>query len=260
MLDFSPPAWHTGFMTQNSQPVKKHKGRSPSYPGISLDAAIEKAQVVYQQQNKHFGPVAAINAAWGYAPKSGPGTVALAALKKFDLLEDEGVAAQRKARLTELARLILLKPAGEERQQAIREAALRPPIHAELWEKYGGNLPADDNLRYELVGERGFTESGATEFLAEFRRTIEFAQLDNSVTVTSMGRSATLQPAAAKWTAQSLSTGAGPPALQIPLARGGVVTLSASRLVTDAEWAKVEGFVTGSKDAFVEDAHGDNED
>jgi hypothetical protein len=105
----------------------------------------------------------------------------VAALKKFGLLEDQGSGDKRQARLTPLALQIVLdeRPDSEERRAAIREAALNPTIHAELWDEFGGSLPSDVNLRYKLRGERGFTDSAANELIEEFRRTIAFAGLED---------------------------------------------------------------------------------
>jgi hypothetical protein len=164
---------------QTPEERRKPKGRSPSYPGIGLGEAVEKAAVLYQKEGRHAAPTDVITTHWGYKPKTGPGLVAVAALKKFGLLEDEGGNGSRRARLTPLALSIVLdEPDSPERQQLVREAALTPPIHAELWSDFGGRLPSDQNLRRTLVLERGFTDSGAHQFIRQFKNTILFAALD----------------------------------------------------------------------------------
>ena len=50
------------------------------------------------------------------------------------------------------------------REKAIREAALAPTIHQELWEEYNGNIPSDATLRIELRKKK-FTESAIEEFI-----------------------------------------------------------------------------------------------
>jgi hypothetical protein len=171
---------------KQQEPSRKKKGRSPSYPGISLGTAIERASKVYDVERTHPAPLDALLKHWDYAPKSGPGLITIAALKKFGLLQDEGSGASRKAKLTDLALRIIQdkRESSDERAAAVRQAALSPPIHAELWEKFGGQLPSDDNLRFELVRERSFTETGATEFIQEFKSTIDFAKLGESDSVT----------------------------------------------------------------------------
>lgn len=155
------------------------RARSPNYPGIALGEAIERARVLYHKEGKHAAPVAAAYRDLGYSPGSGQGGVVLAALKKFGLIDDTGSGNARTVRLTELALKIILdeRPESSERLAAIQSAALTPPIHAELWQQYSPSLPSDETLLFRLQTEKGFTRSGAIEFLREFKDTIEFARL-----------------------------------------------------------------------------------
>ena len=165
----------------------KRKHRSPAYPGIDLREALAKAEVIRRMEGKNPAPVSAVLEHWGYKPRSGQGKVALSALIKFGLLEDEGSGENRKVRLTPLALKILLddRPESPERLEAIRTAALMPAIHKELWGKYQGSLPSDANLRYYLRTERGFQDEAADLFIKQFRSTLAFAQLlDSSVSGT----------------------------------------------------------------------------
>jgi hypothetical protein len=168
-------------MSDTSAAAKRRKGRSPSYPGISLPAAIERARMLYGLEGRHWAPVATILEHWGYAPKSGGGAVTLAALKKFGLMEDEGSGEDRRARLTDLAWQIVHDPNPG---QAIRRAALMPPIYNELWQEIQatGGVLSDQNLRWKLK-QRGFTDNGADEFVPPFRDTVAFANLSVSGTI-----------------------------------------------------------------------------
>src|SRR5207244_2704806 len=97
---------------------------------------------------------------------SGAGGVVLAALKKYGLITDDGSGANRRARLTDTALTILLDDVGSSTRQAvIREAALKPAIHQEVWSKYAGSLPSDQSLRMWLIRDKAFTPSGADEFI-----------------------------------------------------------------------------------------------
>lgn len=155
----------------------RRRERSPSYPGISLQVAVGRAKQLYEAERRHAAPVEAVTKAWGYTNSgSGSATVTLAALKKFGLLDEERSEGERILRLSDLALDILLNP---EPEAALRQAALMPAIHKEMWEKYRANLPSADTLRWQLV-KRGFTESGAQDFLKVYRDTIAFAQLDAS--------------------------------------------------------------------------------
>ncbi len=73
---------------------RKKKGRSPSYPGTSLEVAVRRAQVLYDEERQHAVPMATVTSHWGFrSPSTGPASVAYAALKKFGLLEEEGHGA-----------------------------------------------------------------------------------------------------------------------------------------------------------------------
>lgn len=165
-------------------PSTKRRGRSPNYPGIDLKLALERAKTFWEQEQHHAAASSVILKHWGYGPKSGGGSVVYAALKRFGLLEDAG---NGRGRLTARAQAILLAERDGRRDEAkIREAALLPTLHKEIWGKYGGSLPSEESLKYELMTERGFTPGGAEEFASEWKRTMAFAKLT--------GQAATISP------------------------------------------------------------------
>ena len=161
---------------------KATRGRSPNYPGIDLRQAIDRARAFYAQDRRNETPAAMVLKHWGYQPKSGGGLVVLAALKKFGLLHDQGEGEKRTVKLTPTALDIIEDPREDspERDQLIRAAALLPPIHKELWEKYGGEFPSDTTFKWQLMKDRSFTDGGAEEFISQFKRTIAFANLTKS--------------------------------------------------------------------------------
>ncbi len=168
-------------MTEQStaQATKRKRERSPNYPGIDIGEALSRARQLYDQERRYAAPLKTILAHWGYKESSGPGFTTLAALKRFGLLIDEGTGQNRKARLSDDALAILLdqREDSQERQRLIKEAALTPPIHKELWGKYGTTLPSDATLRFELQHDKGFSEGGATEFIRQYRKTLQYAGL-----------------------------------------------------------------------------------
>jgi len=155
--------------------TEKKKLRSPNFPGINLEEAIQKAATLYKIEGRHPAARKVILDHWGYGEKSSSGLVALGALRAFGLLEGRGNQNQ----LTNLAKDIILdeEPDSKRRAEAIQDAALTPSIHKELWEKYDGSLPSDAQLRFFLRGERAFTDKGADDFIAQFRATLAFAKL-----------------------------------------------------------------------------------
>ena len=157
-------------------PPKRNKQRSPSYPGIGLESALERARTLREAEGRHVAPNEAILQHWGYSQKSSAGLVTLAALKRFGLLTTEGPG---RARLSDLALGIILddRELSPERDELIKQAALMPNIHAEIWNQYGGALPSDPTLRHFLRLEKGFTDGAANELVLQFRDTISFANL-----------------------------------------------------------------------------------
>lgn len=144
---------------------------------------MELARKVHAQAKHHpLDPELAFQA-WNLKSKSGQALVSIAALKRFGLLE---AMSQRgphrgKVRVSDLALGILLdeREDSAERAGLIRQAALRPSIHAELWKQYDGELPENAALRFHLQRDRKFTESGAGDFIEQFRSTIAFAELES---------------------------------------------------------------------------------
>jgi len=152
------------------------KGRSPSYPGIPLGEAIEKARIIWVQAKQHPMPVAAITGRWGYkSPSTGPASVNYAALKKYGLLEDEGAGKDRRGHLTALAVEILNK---SDPSDAIQRAAFTPQIMREFWDRFGRDVPPIDALHWEYVIERGFTDNGLADFVRVYKATVAALPLD----------------------------------------------------------------------------------
>ena len=158
--------------------------RSPNYPGIDLELALERAQVLYKHEHHYPTDIATALAHWGYKPKSGGGLAALAAVKAFGLLEDEGRGGERFVSVSQFAVDIFLEEDPDRLAGLIQEAAIRPPVHYELWNRFGTNLPSDSSITRWLTYERGFTPNGAREALSEWKRTMQFAALaEDRVTV-----------------------------------------------------------------------------
>lgn len=165
-------------MSEQPAGNQRRRERSPAYPGIDLETALSRARAFYASEGRHAAPVTATLADWGYKSKTGPALRTLGAMKHFGLMVDQGSLENRLMRLSPLALKILLdeRPVSPERQQAIREAALAPRIHRELWDKYGGSLPSDANLEHELVVNRSFIRSAAQELIKELKATMAFAK------------------------------------------------------------------------------------
>src|SRR5688572_19499707 len=93
--------------SEQSRETKKRE-RSPEYPGLNLEEALAFAKILYEKERRNAAPINGILKHWGYAPRSGPGLRAIAALERFGLVVSEGSGDGRKARISEDAFRILV--------------------------------------------------------------------------------------------------------------------------------------------------------
>jgi hypothetical protein len=159
---------------------KKLRTRSPAYPYLDLRTALDKAATLWKAEGRHPAVVNVVMHHWGYKEDSSTGHSCMAALKKYGLIELDGMGENKQVRLSNLALAILLdeNPDSPDRLDALRTAAMGPRIHAELWERYGAALPSDQSLKRYLVLEKSFNEAAVDELLSEYKQTINFAGLN----------------------------------------------------------------------------------
>lgn len=253
-------------MSEEHGGTRKPKGRSPSYPAINLEVALQRAQEVYARDRQHPTPVTGLPSYWGYRSLNGPASLSLAALKKFGLLEDEGSRDARRARVTDLAVSILAHPDATQRKAAIEEAALRPAIHQEMWDRYGPSLPSDANLLWELTRDRGFTESGAKEFLREYKATIAYAELSEPTQVPPQEQAhmspqeqhhkSSAEPTLRSGEAERRTSDPGVSegtlrAFPIPLLNGGTVVVEGAFPVPEQDWDQFMAVLAAMKPGLV---------
>jgi hypothetical protein len=178
-------------MTDSTEPhtaaARRSLRRSPSYPAVNLETAVRRARELYAHERQHLTSVDTIAGHWKYKSLNGPAHLTLAALKKYGLIVDDGKGTTRRAGLTDLAVNVLENPDVGARDEALRRAALNPSIHRELWETYGNSPPSDANLKWILTRERGFTDTGAAEFIRVYKETVAYAKLDSTKAVSSAG-------------------------------------------------------------------------
>ena len=157
--------------------------KSPPFPAIPLQKAIDRADQLYRQERDHLVPIASAARAWGMSPTSSSPIQTVGALKQYGLIDDEGAGTARKVRLTRDAlRIVLDKSANSsERVAAIQRCFLSPKIFAELWQKWGSDLPSEQTMINHLVldrklaGAAPFSDQGAAELLGNYRASMSFA-------------------------------------------------------------------------------------
>lgn len=149
--------------------------RSPKAPGVNLEHALTKAEAFYKKEPAHSAPAEVFMKHIGYSANSGLGKVALAALRGFGLVESRGNALALSPKA--LAIIQDRRPGSSERADAIRSAAMRPKVHADVLERFEGKVPSDESLHFYLVNEKAFTDKGADQFIKQFTATMAFAGL-----------------------------------------------------------------------------------
>ncbi|HLX33111.1 MAG TPA: hypothetical protein VKR79_10155 [Gaiellaceae bacterium] len=115
---------------------------------------------------------------WGYTPKSSAGLLTVAALKKYDLIEDQGTGNSRQVRVSDLGRSVVTDERDSPRMPGVlRDLAFRPTIHQELYDRFGVPLPPESTLRWHLVNELKFGEAAARDVIREYKATLDFIGL-----------------------------------------------------------------------------------
>ena len=171
---------------------KKKRFRSPPYPMFDLGKAVERVESLYSNVQHHTVGVNALAESWNM--KSGDGKVwrAAAALIQYGLLSDTGTGKARKFQLTDTAKRIVLDkaPGSERRAAALKEAALKPMIHMELFDQFGTTNGLSDSvlttyltIDREEAGDAPYNPNAADEVLRTFRATLAFAGVTDSDSV-----------------------------------------------------------------------------
>jgi hypothetical protein len=246
--------------------------RSPGYPSISLEDALEKARLLYKHDKRNATSINVVAGHWNYRPTSSGAKLAVAALKKFGLLESVGNKKSGQVKLTDLALQIILdqREDSPERDQAIKRAALNPDLHAELWDKYGHDLPSDATIKTYLVMHRGFNDATVGDFLKEYKATISFSKLGPGDTISEDDSAASGHEAAEMGEGETAPHGVGVTGnrgtvaglrgntltLPVPLIGGGMASLSVPIPLSEENFnyltGMIESMLNGMKKALVE--------
>lgn len=160
---------------------KVSASRGPAYPYVSLERAVERANVIAEKgAARQKMPPETFYRLWSFGAKSSGARQTMAALNYYNLVEYVGRGNDRKVQLTELALRIVLdkQPNSSARKDAIKKAALEPAIFRELHDRYAPILPDDVVIETYLKIERAFNDEAARATIKHFRDTMVFAGLD----------------------------------------------------------------------------------
>ena len=114
----------------------------------------------------------------GYEVTTSHSMRAISALSQFGLLEEEGSAAARKLKLSELGlNIVLRKESDHERVGLLRKAAVKPVIYSQMLEMWRDDLPPDDTISNYLLFTKNFNPAVVPGVLRDFKATYQFARL-----------------------------------------------------------------------------------
>ncbi len=141
--------------------------RSPNYPSISLPTAVERIRALHKAEATNSVAREAIAQHLGFGGMNGASASMLSALGKYGLLE---AAKEGEAKVSNLAMRILYPNDPVEKLEALKEAAFKPALFAELKEKWPERPPSDENLRSYLI-RNGFAQNAVEQVIQFYRDT-----------------------------------------------------------------------------------------
>lgn len=167
------------------KPKRRQVGRSPAYPFIDLEKALERAESLRKVEGKYEAPMTSAYDAWSLGYKSSGARQTAAALRYYGLIDVNGEAGNRRVKVSDLALRILLDQRDDktERNKLIRESAITPAIHQYLMLEYPDGLPSDANVKHNLMFEKGFNEKSSDDVLTVFKATALYAGLLQSASM-----------------------------------------------------------------------------
>lgn len=152
-----------------AEPLRK---KSPRAPSMALDEALERAMKAYDRDRLHPAPTEVVAQHLGYkSANSGSALSAIASLRYFGLLDrpsDGYLAISRDVESYKFA------PDAAHRQEILDGFLKKPPLYADLLEKFQSGLPSDGTLRFDLI-RRGFSPQSADGVMSAFKRSVDFA-------------------------------------------------------------------------------------
>lgn len=157
--------------------TETQRKKSPRAPSMALDEALERTMKVYEEERLHAAPTDVVAQHMGYkGANNGAALSALASIRYYGLVDRPGDGLLAVNKDVESYRHA---PNDELRRSFLKRFLTAPPIFAELLDKYGGGLPSDGNLKYELI-QRGFTPGSAAALVVILKRSVEFAGVHDS--------------------------------------------------------------------------------
>lgn len=159
--------------TSEKKPRKAGK-RSPGYPMIGLQEAIERAKILWEKDKNNTIPMESAYEHLGYKSKGGYGARIIAALKKFELISENKSGIKL---TSDAVDLMLHDPSDGHYTDVVLKLFLKPGIYERLYNEYDAQIPSDSTLRVKLIKDYGFNPDSVEDFIDGFKKTVEFAWL-----------------------------------------------------------------------------------
>lgn len=144
--------------------------RSPRYPSMSLEDAIENGQTIFEKDRRH--PITREVAAGhiGYKSLNGAADAALSSLMQYGIIEK---VAKGEVRVTQRTIDILHPDQPSQRAVAIKSAADSPTLFRTLDERFPEAIPSTETLRSFLTREN-FNARAIGPIVAAYTKTRAF--------------------------------------------------------------------------------------
>lgn len=143
--------------------------RSPRYPYVGLEEAIEMASKIFDKEGRAPVTKNVVAQHIGYKGLNGSSLKAISALRKYGLVDDVDDALK----ISQDAIVILANkanPNSQDRIEALKRAAFRVELFADLHDKLGPN-PSESNLSSHLM-VAGFSKEGSVKAARSYLATM----------------------------------------------------------------------------------------
>lgn len=155
------------------------KGRSPNYPQLTINEALDRIKKIYAKEHTHVAPKDVVVQHLGYSGLNGASLTMLATLRRYGLLEPQGEGLRVSGDAVTLLELPFSDP---QYKVALNRVLFAPALFAELRSTHGSAMPSDANLRHALI-LKGYSSKAADEIIRVYRENIllaDFSSLEYS--------------------------------------------------------------------------------
>ena len=144
--------------------------RSPNFPGLPLEEAIEAAREIFDKSRHAEIPREVVAKDLGYSGLTGRSFLILGALNQYGFVEN---TSKGNMRVSQLAADILHGYPEQLRLEALHKAGREPSLFKAIFEKFDNHIPSDNAVR-SFLSQNGFTNEGAEKALKTFSETNRF--------------------------------------------------------------------------------------